>query len=281
MEDNSIFCPSCGQKVGAEPVTATAPPFGSAFRPAGSLGGCDSGLSAPVVDQKPAEYFAPQPVYPYTQANGPSVAAKMASPAPKKRSVWKYVCAGILAVLVVLVSVFFITKAQAPWFKVNSAGKLFFDEGVWEFYNFNSNYNIEIPKKYDGVIEKISDDDSLQYYTLQYDGSLEEFIEEHFWAIQMMKDHGRGAVVCRDYVLSYHYYYSGSDEKHLLWSDDGLAYLVDAGCYWVGKELGGKDISFESMGQMLRWLDTGIYEGYYTNPMLDEPYYYEIKITLD
>jgi len=57
IPDDSMFCPSCGQKVEAEPVAAPAPTFSSAFRQAGSLDGSDSGMGAPVVERKPA---APQ-----------------------------------------------------------------------------------------------------------------------------------------------------------------------------------------------------------------------------
>lgn len=57
IPDDSMFCPSCGQKVEAEAVVAPAPTFSSAFRQAGSLDGSDSGMGAPVVERKPA---APQ-----------------------------------------------------------------------------------------------------------------------------------------------------------------------------------------------------------------------------
>lgn len=55
IDDNSMFCASCGQKVEAEP--AAAPVFSSAFHHAGSLDGSSSGIGAPVVEKKPA---APQ-----------------------------------------------------------------------------------------------------------------------------------------------------------------------------------------------------------------------------
>ena len=57
IPDDSMFCPSCGQKVEAEPVVTPAPTFSSAFRQAGSLDDSDSGMGAPVVERKPA---APQ-----------------------------------------------------------------------------------------------------------------------------------------------------------------------------------------------------------------------------
>lgn len=57
IPDDSMFCPSCGQKVEAEPVVTPAPTFSSAFRQAGSLDGSDSGMGAPVVERKPV---APQ-----------------------------------------------------------------------------------------------------------------------------------------------------------------------------------------------------------------------------
>ena len=55
IPDDSMFCPSCGQKVEAEPVAT--PVFTSAFHQAGSLDGSDSGIGAPVVEKQPA---APQ-----------------------------------------------------------------------------------------------------------------------------------------------------------------------------------------------------------------------------
>lgn len=54
IDNNSIFCPSCGRKVESDPVTASASTFSSAFRPAGSLDGSDSGIGVPVVEKKPA-----------------------------------------------------------------------------------------------------------------------------------------------------------------------------------------------------------------------------------
>ena len=53
IPDDSMFCPSCGQKVEAESVVTPAPTFSSAFRQAGSLDDGDSGIGAPVVESKP------------------------------------------------------------------------------------------------------------------------------------------------------------------------------------------------------------------------------------
>lgn len=52
IPDDSVFCPSCGQKVEAEPVMASPPIFSSAFRQAGNLDGGDSGIGVPVVERK-------------------------------------------------------------------------------------------------------------------------------------------------------------------------------------------------------------------------------------
>lgn len=54
IPDDSMFCLSCGQKVEAEHIVASAPTFSSAFRKAGNLDGSDSGIGDPVVERKPA-----------------------------------------------------------------------------------------------------------------------------------------------------------------------------------------------------------------------------------
>lgn len=228
----------------------------------------------------PEKKISTKPVHPGTQAKGRPATKRKTSDVPKKKSAWIYVCAGILALVVILVSAFFITKAQHPWFELNSAGKLSFDYDVWEFYHFyNTHSGIEIPKEYDGTIKKISPNDSLQYHSLRYEGSLEEFLAEHPWAIQMMHDHGYGTVKCRDYTFSYsksgqglftlYPYLHGTEAIHVV-----------RGCYSVCREQGKDDILFERMEQVYRWLDTGIYE-YSWEDFYGRTYYDEVEITLD
>lgn len=50
IPDDSMFCPSCGQKMEAEPVAPT-PAFSSAFRRAGSLDDDGFGMEAPAADR--------------------------------------------------------------------------------------------------------------------------------------------------------------------------------------------------------------------------------------
>lgn len=363
MEDDTIFCPSCGRKVGAEPVAATAPPFSSAFRPAGSLDGCDSGTVAPVVEKKPAaaqadtalrfspsykhkssvpsfsssianaeqtvsvrkspasysgtpsyiepgvegnatdpkeasnscalpkiqheeaaqaEQHSTKQVCPESKSNKPSAIGQFVAKTQqieqtinKKVSSIKYLYVGILAVIAILIGVFFIAKAQSPWFEVNSAGKLSFDLDTWKFYHFyNSSASVEIPQKYDGTIKNISANSDLPYHTLRYAGDLNEFLTAHSWAITMMREHGRGKVECRDYIFSY-----DKDGHGAVFIEDADSRYVVTGNYSISNKR-GDTILFESWSQMRRWLDTGIYEYSWTD-YYGNTHYDNLNPTLD
>lgn len=194
----------------------------------------------------------------------------------KKVSLTVYICAGVLAVLAILISVFFITKAQSPWFELNSAGKLSFDLDTWKFYHFyESNSSVEIPQKYDGAIQSISPNTDLQYRTLRYEGYLEEFLAEHPWAITMIRNRGYGKVKCWDYTFAFDE--SGLGMDIVYDENDGPHYT--RGNYSISNR-SGNSILFESWRQMRRWLDTGIYEFSWTD-FYGKTHYEEVRITLD
>ncbi len=174
---------------------------------------------------------------------------------PKKRKKSRNIMtifACIIALFVILVTVFFIKKAQMPWFELNNAGVLRFDSDSWKFYHFYSSPSVvEIPRAFDGEIKKIASGQKI-YQQLRYEGTLEDFIEYHSWVFDMMQDIGGITVKCADYTFKYN---SGGLGMSINYSDDGAIRMVE-GCYEVYTK--NDSILFKSLGELHYWLSTGM-----------------------